>query len=208
MWLSLGAVLAFSLLVGTIALALWGLSLPDHDPFKAVVVPIEEARNGEVIQIVGRIRRAETVPSVLGETVTMFDLEVREPGATKRAGYARVLQETGVAGFVLEDESGRARVDVRQVTLIPAVGTPFTAIDRRVRDLLDRRGRRGDAWQRTLRQRYLSAHEGDRVSIVGRCRRDEESAYRAEGSVVLEAPKDGPLLIRIERPRSKREKKR
>ena len=194
------------LLIGTFGLALWGLSLRDSDPFTAEVVPIKEGRDGQVIRVTGRIRFAESVASVLGETVVLFDLELREPGVTKNSGYSRVLKESRTGSFVLEDHSGRARVDTASVSLVPARGTPFTAIDERVVALLDRRNRLGEDWRQTLRQRYISAQEGDRVSVVGRCRRDEEGAYRADGGVVLEASEGAPLLILIERPRSKRAK--
>lgn len=196
-----------ALFFAVLALAVWGLLQPEEAPFAAAPVSLAEARDGDLVRVTGWIRDAEAIESALGEEVALFHLELREPGARKESGYSRVLEESGVSGFVLEDDSGRARVDTRQVTLLPPPGAPFSALDERARALLDRRGRRGESWQRGLRQRYVCAKEGDPVSVVGRCRRAERDSYRTGSEVVLEAPDGAPLLIRIEWPRSKRTKR-
>lgn len=214
--MSLAVMAAAAVTVATVAGLQWWFSAEQTTRralAKVSATPVSEVREGTIVKLVGRasaLGRPLTAP--ISERPCLawhLAIQVRR-GSGKNKHWRQVHQAMDAVTFSLEDETGRAHVDVRRVRMVLSE---------------DHRAAHGGGWSDgsdellaycaeqgidtstflggsvPVRSREGVIDPGEVVVVMGVARFEEDPSaegdgYRAVGKrLVLEAPADAPLLL-------------
>ena len=173
---------------------------------KAPLVAISEAREGQLVKIVGRVVRAEepfTVP-LSGHACACYEVRVYlSDGDFDRHDEARGVD------FVIADETGRARVDCRSLeALVLDEGSykeeTLGALTPEIEAFFTRHGRIGTLMSgQTIKYREWTVVEGQEIAVVGQVSMEADPEPAAGGRdyrsapqrVVIGASTDGFVIV-------------
>lgn len=214
--MSLAFIAVAAVTVGTIAGFKWWFSTEQvtRRALSAVTAtPVTEVQEGAIVKLVGRATLAGApLTAPISERPCLawnVAIEVRRGSGNKKR-WREVHQDSDVRGFVLEDATGRARIDVSRARVVLSedhrAGHDGGWSDGSVALLAYCGGRGVDTstffgGSVPVRSREGVIDLGELVTVMGVARfEDDPSAagdgYRSMGKLlVLEAPSDAPLLI-------------
>jgi len=182
----------------------------------AARVSVAEARDGQLIKIVGRLRsdpaaRRLAAP-LTGRACAYHETVVEERRSSGKSSHWRTLiREVDFAGsFFVDDGSGQALVEVASPRVVLVTDAHFRSgtfndAAQELENFLTRHGESSEGWvfNRPLRYSEGALEEGEEVAVFGRCVLEPDPdpsgagvGYRERAMrVKIMSPLNGELLI-------------
>jgi hypothetical protein len=178
----------------------------------APMVRIADAKTGEVIRISGRIRAVgDMVRAPLSQRQCVFyDVTVEEARSRGKSGqWTQIVRETDGVDFLVEDRTGKALVYAGGMKVVTVKdherqsGT-FNDATADLEAFLARHGKwsKGLVFNKNLRYREGVFEPGDRITVLGLARWEQDPDPTSAGTGYRDVPKrlvvsprkDGPVL--------------
>lgn len=214
--MSLAAVALVAVSIGAITGLSWWFSseqVTRRALARVKATSVRDAKDGEIVKVVGRaIPMGPLLRAPVSERACLawsIAIQVRR-GAGKNRRWREVHQGSDALAFLLEDDTGQARIDVHRARIVLSE---------------DHRAAHGGSWSDgsedllaycaeqgidtstfvggsvPVRSREGAIDPGETVAVMGVARWEEDPSasgdgYRSVGKrLVLEAPADAPLLV-------------
>lgn len=181
-------------------------------------VSIAEARSGEIVKIVGRVR---PIGDLLRAPLTdrpcvFFEATVEEYRSSGKSGsWVQIVRDTEAVDFLVEDGTGRALVQTVSMKVLPVKDTELRSgflndASAKLEAFLAKHGRSSQGWlfNKSLRYKEGVFEPGETVSILGQVRWEHDpdpveagSGYRdSPKRLVVSAPDDARQLLASDEP--------
>ncbi len=188
--------------VGAIALYSWYYS--DEQRVRRALkgsprAAILQLQTGQVAKITGSVRAAGPLLAspLSGRACVFFETTVEEYRSSGRSGkWVTIIHETEGIDFLVEDETGRALVRGASLKVALARDTDlksgtFNDADPMLEAFLTKHGHSSKGWvfNKTLRYREGVFEPGERVTVMGKIRIENDPDPRTAGGGYRDVPK-------------------